>query len=474
MSTSCNKLLKLSFNIIRATKKCIAYLKIYKSYISTTGVVTNSASTTNEANSIDYDLELINLIASHEVNETNICITPSKNKKRNDAVINDDDDDDDNENEEISFKEECVDDDDDYEYEEEETINKKRKLIAKSMAEANCNKKAKQAKKIVKVVIGTRSAVSRRNIRSDDESEDEEQSQNSRRNQSLPLGSNDINVSATNDRRRTIAAPPKQATTSSTGFLSPRKNYYFCEDCSFKTISRDHLKLHKQTHRKKKAIVDRKNKGKSSTGGNKGKIIKCKHCNFFASEVTRIWEHQKSEHNDESEVIIDEERAAAVAAAAAAAAPVGSADLSDKKNDISLTLNETIDLKEKQKQCDKCPYKTSDAPHLKRHMNNHMFVENFFKCRYCDYYLSKRSAMIQHEIIHSEYRPSQNEIWAKKKKQSCLLCPYKANKSAHLKDHVAKHEFKEGYLKCRYCDYYVLNMSSLTKHEVIHPDVSYD
>ncbi len=78
--------------------------------------------------------------------------------------------------------------------------------------------------------------------------------------------------------------------------------------------------------------------------------------------------------------------------------------------------------------------------------------------------------MIQHEIIHPEYRPSPNESWSKKKKQSCVLCPYKANKSAHLKDHVAKHEFKEGYLKCRYCDYFVVNTSALTQHEVIHPE----
>jgi hypothetical protein len=133
---------------------------------------------------------------------------------------------------------------------------------------------------------------------------------------------------------------------------------------------------------------------------------------------------------------------------------------------------ETVDLKENQKhQCDKCPYKGAQ---LKRHMKHHTFVENFFKCHYCDYYLGKRSAMNQHEVIHSNYASTQCEILAKKKKKSCSLCPYKATKSLHLKDHVSKHEFKEGYQKCRYCDYYVFKMSHLIQHEAIHPSVSFD
>ena len=228
---------------------------------------------------------------------------------------------------------------------------------------------------------------------------------------------------------------------------APAKKTYPCDQCAFKSVSRNHLKLHLQTHKKKRA---------KSTGGGKPRIIKCKHCNFFASDVNRISDHQKTEHGDDSEVKLDEpvEKPAAT-----------NGDV------LSVSLNQSsVEAKDRQKQCDKCPYKTSDAPHLKRHMNNHSFVDNFFKCRYCDYYLSKRSAMIQHEIIHSEYKPSLNESWSKKKKQSCPHCPYKANKQAHLKDHMAKHEYKPAYLKCRYCDYYVVNTSALTQHEVIHAE----
>lgn len=394
LSSSCNKLLKVSFNIIRATKKCIAYLKIYKSYIST-GASNPSA----ELSSMDYDLELLNLIASNtnETPDLNISGKNSEQAKESD-----------NENENHDHF------NDDEDYEEEETINKKRKLIAKR------DKKLSQAK-VVKVVLGTRSAAKRYQpaVSSDEEEE-------------KPLLKN---LRAT--KKSVIKTPPAAPLSSVSPAKSPAKEKPFhCDHCSFRTVSRNHLKLHLSTHKKKP---------KKATG-TKCPIIKCKHCNFFAADVDRMSEHQKVEHNDTSEIKVSV--------------------LSEAANDDTKNpLNHSMD---KMKQCDKCPYKTSDVPHLKRHKNNHNFVENFFKCRYCDYYLSKRSAMIQHEIIHGEYKPILNDTWSKKKKQSCPLCPYKANKTAHLKDHMAKHVFKEGYLKCRYCDYYVINNSALTQHEVIH------
>ena len=366
---------------------------------------------------MDYDLELINLIANQDVGHESEIENSQGSSNENDPALDDDDD-------LESIKEEMRDfDEDDDEY-EEETINKKRKNIAKSLA--NSSKRAKSSK-VVKVVIGNRN---KRQL-SDDDDSDKEIAHTSRSGRAsgrnaMPVVKNKKVTPAT------LAAKPKL----------PIKKMYPCDQCAFKTVSRNHLKLHLQTHKKKRA---------KSAG--KARIIKCKHCNFFASDAARISDHQRSEHNDDSEVKVEE--------------PVAASTNGDS---LSKSLNQTVDLKDRQKQCDKCPYKTSDAPHLKRHMNNHNFVDNFFKCRYCDYYLSKRSAMIQHEIIHSEYKPSLNESWSKKKKQSCLICPYKANKQAHLKDHVAKHEFKAGYLKCRYCDYYVVNTSALTQHEVIHPE----
>ena len=168
---------------------------------------------------------------------------------------------------------------------------------------------------------------------------------------------------------------------------------------------------------------------------------------------------KKVRHDCENIILIDGNTAAVA---------TGSAVLTAKENGISLTLNETV--KEKKRQCDKCPY---NGVQLNRHIKHHKFVENFFKCRYCDYYLSKKSAIYQHEVNHTKYASSQCKNLAKKKKKSCSLCPYKAYNSLQLKCHVSNHEFKEECLKCRYCDYYVLKKSHLIQHEVIHPNVSY-
>jgi KRAB domain-containing zinc finger protein len=468
LSSSCNKLLKLSFNVIRATKKCIAYLKIYKTYISTNGV---TASATIELNSMDYDLELINLIANQDVSDHNNNNSQDDEDEYHSAEEDNDED---------TIKEEMR-SDEDREYERASRKKRKRAEVKRSLA-----KKSKP----VKVVIGTRIASSKQHKKhkrvmtdSDDSDFDDSEVDDYSSDDDMPakhskgrsggrpkLGFELISQSGkrlVGNSSATTSKSKNGHTVSGGGSKPvpakrPAKKMFACDQCAFKTPSRNHLKLHVKTHTKKKPKAAVSSKGSNG----KNKIIKCKHCNFFATDPIRIREHQRNEHNDESEVIVEQPTPVIPAA------KTNDDESIEAPSDalVNQSQNQTFDIKDRQKQCNICPYKTSDAPHLKRHMNNHQFVENFFKCRYCDYYLSKRSAMIQHEIIHSGYKPSVNESWSKKKKQSCLLCPYKANKQAHLKDHVAKHEFKDGYLKCRYCDYYVVNTSALTQHEVIHDE----
>ena len=137
-------------------------MKIYKSYINT-----SNANSTGELNSMDYDLELINLIGNQDTTahesdtENNHSLDESASVRHGDeasAVTS-------------LVKDELneYDDDDDFEYVEyeEETINKKRKLIAKKSKQ----QQQQQQAKIVKVVIGTRSASKRYNL--EENSEDE-------------------------------------------------------------------------------------------------------------------------------------------------------------------------------------------------------------------------------------------------------------------------------------------------------------
>lgn len=58
----------------------------------------------------------------------------------------------------------------------------------------------------------------------------------------------------------------------------------------------------------------------------------------------------------------------------------------------------------------------------------------------------------------------------KKKDYFCQTCPYKTNNIVGFKQHILQHTFREGYAKCRYCDYYVSLVRLLKQHEVIHPE----
>ena len=139
--------------------------------------------------------------------------------------------------------------------------------------------------------------------------------------------------------------------------------------------------------------------------------------------------------------------------------------------------------------CQMCPYKTPKIKSIKEHLVNHKHYTDAIKCRYCEYYSPYTLTLQQHEVIHREYVPLEvpsnvtqgvvingdgttaNETapiqtttvklkgygMPKEKKNKCEQCPYKTVKKRDLLLHQLNHTFREGYLKCRYCEYYLLN-----------------
>jgi hypothetical protein len=131
--------------------------------------------------------------------------------------------------------------------------------------------------------------------------------------------------------------------------------------------------------------------------------------------------------------------------------------------------------------CQICPYKTPKIKSMKEHLVNHKQYTDAIKCRYCDYYAPYALTLQQHEVIHREYVPMQipnsdvviengaaapiqtttvtlkGYAMPKEKKNKCEQCPYRTAKKRDLLLHQLNHTFREGYLKCRYCDYYLLN-----------------
>jgi len=100
---------------------------------------------------------------------------------------------------------------------------------------------------------------------------------------------------------------------------------------------------------------------------------------------------------------------------------------------------------------------------------------NSIQCRYCEYYAPYGLSLQQHEVLHNDYTPSERGFKSEKeKKKFCPECPYKAVKNREIKCHQLNHVYREGYLKCRYCNYYLINTKGMKQHEVLHAtDKSY-
>ena len=77
--------------------------------------------------------------------------------------------------------------------------------------------------------------------------------------------------------------------------------------------------------------------------------------------------------------------------------------------------------------------------------------------------------------MHNDYTPSERGFKSEKeKKKFCPECPYKAVKNREIKCHQLNHLYRDGYLKCRYCNYYLINTKGMKQHEVLHAvDKSY-
>ena len=58
--------------------------------------------------------------------------------------------------------------------------------------------------------------------------------------------------------------------------------------------------------------------------------------------------------------------------------------------------------------CQSCPYKTNNYCNLKQHLVQHKFNPGYFKCRFCDYYVSMVRLLKQHEVLHPKYMPRDN------------------------------------------------------------------
>ena len=85
------------------------------------------------------------------------------------------------------------------------------------------------------------------------------------------------------------------------------------------------------------------------------------------------------------------------------------------------------------------------------------------KCRYCDFYSLRNSSLPQHEILHPEYVRAVKSIY------QCDKCPFETKMEQLLKAHETRHQRVCKY-KCRYCDYYMMKVTFMDRHEMLHAE----
>ena len=132
--------------------------------------------------------------------------------------------------------------------------------------------------------------------------------------------------------------------------------------------------------------------------------------------------------------------------------------------------NQTLDKKQNNREkgsgtsyrCAICPYTTKYSTHLREHLPNHKLYPGAIRCRYCVYYASNSLNAKQHELLHPEYEPDMQALAKKENfKHRCKMCPFEATHPYLIQRHSQNHIYKEGYAKCKHCDYCKFYLTSL-------------
>jgi len=106
------------------------------------------------------------------------------------------------------------------------------------------------------------------------------------------------------------------------------------------------------------------------------------------------------------------------------------------------------------------------------HMMHHNAKEGrpCLKCRYCDYHGCNTFFLKKHERDYHKNMYQPRKILSSKNIHSCTKCPFSARSKSILQAHIANHQHRKNYFKCRYCDYYLEFNKKMSMHELIHPE----
>ncbi|XP_064641279.1 zinc finger protein ZFAT-like [Lineus longissimus] len=248
---------------------------------------------------------------------------------------------------------------------------------------------------------------------------------------------------------------------------------FACEDCEYRSITRENLKRHCEKHHQHISL-------------------KCDKCDYVAGARTQLWTHQHKHKEAESPSNI---------------CPICQSVFASKKalGAHILTKHPTMSRAEAKKvtgynhrmqgkigrRSYKCPYCDKVFTRANSDLQKHIWIHEGikpFKCSLCPHACRSMNNLKSHMLRHSQTKPfmcgdcgklykSRTALrWHMRSHREgrifkCSRCPYEAIQKSHLKRHMETHEVIKKYM-CEYCDYSANTLGYMKIHHTkFHKDL---
>ncbi|CAL4108790.1 unnamed protein product [Meganyctiphanes norvegica] len=194
-----------------------------------------------------------------------------------------------------------------------------------------------------------------------------------------------------------------------------------CPKCEFTGYTKEHIKAHMRTHKKKKAYKctypdcdyrgAKKEYLKLHLMRHAGeKPHQCQHCEYRCVSKSKLLTHLTI-HSDNKP---------------------HQCHICDYKCALKDALNKHIRTHTKPLKCSQCSFRCAKRHYLNQHMLKHT-GEKPFACDKCDFRSTSKTLLNSHLLVHSTDKP-----------HACEYCPYATNRKQELTRHVERmhNEFK--------------------------------
>ena len=216
-----------------------------------------------------------------------------------------------------------------------------------------------------------------------------------------------------------------------------------CEQCQYVTYKPNQLEAHLKIHQQGTA--------KKSTG------IKCKQCDFEASDLPAFLQHKLAHDNNNTD---------------APKSPSVDNDLEALEQDPKMTSPRNRRKPQKPFSCPECTFSCFLKPQLEEHMQVHAGnVE--LSCSLCSYVGISRPSLEDHintsHALESRAKATTPAEKPRVGKFQCAKCPFITSHRSNYEKHIRSHGLNLRF-KCDWCDWSIDRLNLLLRHSrCVHP-----